>query len=289
MRLRLLPAAVLAVAASAPALAGGIVTEAPSPATQSTRDRIDALIEKHARANKLPPEFVHRVVKRESNYNPNAKGGSALGLMQIKAATARGMGYSGDSAGLLDPGTNLKYGIAYLAGAYHAAQGNLDQAYRYYNRGYYYVAKRLGIDNSLDDGTPAVASAQTASGFATLFAPGPPAGATAPAGTPAMAYAPVASAAVEVPLPPSRPTALAGAGSPAERVAAVEPVAAPAAVAGAAPAPVAVASDAVEVPLPPRRPAVIQFAAVARPAKVALRRSVDPGAVLEATALPPAQ
>lgn len=287
MRLRLLLAAVLAVAATAPALAEPFATDAASPATQSTRDRIDALIEKHARANKVPPEFVHRVVKRESNYNPNAKGGSALGLMQIKAATARGMGYNGDSAGLLDPGTNLKYGIAYLAGAYHAAQGNLDQAYRYYNRGYYYVAKRLGIDNSVEDGPPAVASAQTASGFASLFGAD---AARASAATPAMAYASVAPAAVDVPLPPSRPVTLAGAGEQARQVAAAEsgPVAAASAPNAAPPAAAAV-SDALDVPLPPRRPAVIMLAAIAHPAKVALRKSVSPDPVLEAAALPPTQ
>ena len=37
--------------------------------------------------------------------------------MQIKLATARGLGYTGDAAGLRDPDTNLTYGIKYLAGA----------------------------------------------------------------------------------------------------------------------------------------------------------------------------
>jgi soluble lytic murein transglycosylase-like protein len=46
------------------------------------------------RLHKVPEAFVHRVVKRESNYNARAKGGSALGLMQIKHATARGLGCS---------------------------------------------------------------------------------------------------------------------------------------------------------------------------------------------------
>lgn len=150
--MRLLLAALLAAAVPATAFA------------QEARDNIDALIAEHARANKVPAAFVHRVVKRESNYNARAKGGSALGLMQIKHATARGLGYSGDAAGLYDPDTNLKYGIAYLAGAYRAAKGDLEQAYRYYNRGYYYVAKRLGIEAEVPDsaGTTVVASAAPA-------------------------------------------------------------------------------------------------------------------------------
>ena len=50
---------------------------------QGAHDNIDALIEQQAKANGVPASFVHAVVKRESNYNPNAKGGSALGLMPV--------------------------------------------------------------------------------------------------------------------------------------------------------------------------------------------------------------
>jgi soluble lytic murein transglycosylase-like protein len=37
--------------------------------------------------------------------------------MQIKLATARSRGYTGDAEGLRDPDTNLAYGVKYLAGA----------------------------------------------------------------------------------------------------------------------------------------------------------------------------
>ncbi len=170
--MRLILAALLAAAVPAPVLAQAVQEGA-------ARDNIDALIAEHARANKVPAEFVHRVVKRESNYNSRAKGGSALGLMQIKHATARGLGYSGDAAGLYDPDTNLKYGIAYLAGAYRAAKGDLEQAYRYYNRGYYYVAKRLGIEADVPQEpvaaptvtrVAAASTAKSATGFDGMFA-----------------------------------------------------------------------------------------------------------------------
>ena len=58
--------------------------------------------------------------------------GGTIGLMQIKLATARGIGYSGDAAGLRDPDTNLTYGVKYLAGAWRAANGDHDRAVRYY-------------------------------------------------------------------------------------------------------------------------------------------------------------
>jgi soluble lytic murein transglycosylase-like protein len=93
----------------------------------------------------VPESLVRRVIARESNYNPAAHNGPYYGLMQISHATARGMGYSGPPAGLLDPETNLRYGVRYLAGAYLTAGGNADQAVRFYARGYYYDAKRAGL------------------------------------------------------------------------------------------------------------------------------------------------
>ncbi|KQT50371.1 lytic transglycosylase [Methylobacterium sp. Leaf456] len=282
--MRLVLAALLAV------LPASAFAQAASDSV-SGRDNIDALIAEHARAYKVPAAFVHRVVKRESNYNSRAKGGSALGLMQIKHATARGLGYSGDASGLYDPNTNLKYGIAYLAGAYRAAQGDLEQAYRYYNRGYYYVAKRLGIEadvpqEAASTTTVAASSAKSANGFDGLFALR---GSTPATGTQALAYAAPTTApadAVEVPLPPRRPAALSGAAEPVQtpvQVAAVQAAAAPVAYTAAAAAAPVQTSDAVEVPLPPRRPSETVLASVARPVTVARKAPAAP--VMEATAL----
>ena len=110
------------------------------------RSQIDALIAHHAKLNGVPESLVHRVVIRESKYNPRAVGaGGAMGLMQIKTATARGLGYPGGPAGLLDAETNLTYAVKYLAGAYRTADGNHDLAVGYYARGYFYDAKRKGM------------------------------------------------------------------------------------------------------------------------------------------------
>jgi soluble lytic murein transglycosylase-like protein len=68
-----------------------------------------------------------------------------MGMMQIKLATARGMGYTGTAQGLLDPDTNLTYAVKYLAGAYRAAGGNESRAVGYYAGGYYHAAKRQGL------------------------------------------------------------------------------------------------------------------------------------------------
>jgi soluble lytic murein transglycosylase-like protein len=91
--------------------------------------------------------LVHRVIVRESKYHPDLVGrGGTIGLMQIKLATARGLGYTGDAAGLRDPDTNLTYGVKYLAGAWRAANSDHSRAMRFYASGYYYVAKRQRLE-----------------------------------------------------------------------------------------------------------------------------------------------
>ncbi len=110
-----------------------------------SRSQFDPMVAMHAQANGVPEALVHRVIMRESRYNPRLVGkGGAMGLMQIKTATARGVGYGGTSAGLLDAETNLTYAVRYLAGAYRLARGNHDRAVSYYARGYYYAAKNKG-------------------------------------------------------------------------------------------------------------------------------------------------
>lgn len=103
------------------------------------------LVQQHAAANGIPAELVHRVIMRESRYNPRAVSKGNYGMMQIRLGTARAMGYQGSAAGLLDPNTNMTYAVKYLAGAYRAAGGNHDRAVANYARGYYYSAKAQGF------------------------------------------------------------------------------------------------------------------------------------------------
>src|ERR1700743_3439004 len=88
-------------------------------AAQAGKSDFDAMIATHAKANHVPEALVHRVIVRESKYHPELVGhGGTIGLMQIKLATAKGLGYSGDAEGLRDPDTNLTFAVKYLAGAY---------------------------------------------------------------------------------------------------------------------------------------------------------------------------
>lgn len=115
------------------------------PSTAVGGRGLEAMIDRTAAEYGVPAGLVHRVVKRESGYNPGARNGPYYGLMQISAETARGMGYRGAPAGLLDPQTNLTYGVKYLRGAWLVADGNHDRAVMWYSRGYYYEAKRRGM------------------------------------------------------------------------------------------------------------------------------------------------
>ena len=115
-------------------------------AALAQRAEYEAMVATHASANGVPPALVHRVIVRESRYQPRLVGrGGTIGLMQIKLGTARALGYRGDAAGLLDAETNMTYAVKYLAGAYRAAGGNADRAVHYYAAGYYYATKRKGL------------------------------------------------------------------------------------------------------------------------------------------------
>ena len=117
-----------------------------SAACAERPETYDKLIAAHAAANGVPESLVHRVITRESRYNPRLIGHcGCLGLMQIKLGTARSLGYEGNAQGLLDPETNLTYGVKYLAGAYRTAGGNADRAIAHYAAGYYFAAKRQHV------------------------------------------------------------------------------------------------------------------------------------------------
>lgn len=116
-----------------------------APATSAPSPQIAALVARHASANGVPPALAHRVIMRESRYNASARNRAYWGLMQISHTTARGIGYRGPAQGLLNPDTNLRYGMAYLGNAYRVAGGDHNRAVRLYASGYYYEAKRKGM------------------------------------------------------------------------------------------------------------------------------------------------
>lgn len=107
--------------------------------------QMQALVAKYADLYDIPESLIHRVIVRESGYNPGARNGPYYGLMQILPQTAGTMGYRGPPEGLLDAETNLRYAGKYLRGAWMVSDGDEGTAVGWYARGYYYEAKRRGL------------------------------------------------------------------------------------------------------------------------------------------------
>lgn len=102
----------------------------------------EGLIRQYAAQYDVPVELAMAVVRIESNFRPTVKGSAGeIGLMQIKPATAKLMGYDGRAYGLYDPETNIRYGMKYLAGAHELGDGKLCRTILKYNAGH--GAKRM--------------------------------------------------------------------------------------------------------------------------------------------------
>jgi soluble lytic murein transglycosylase-like protein len=84
------------------------------------------MIENKAIKHGVPLALAHAVVRVESNFDPRLTGpGTTIGLMQIKHPTAQAMGFTGTAQDLLEPETNLEWGMRYLARAHRLAKGDI--------------------------------------------------------------------------------------------------------------------------------------------------------------------
>jgi soluble lytic murein transglycosylase-like protein len=128
-------AAIPAVAKPKAKAAGGVDLKA-------VKSGYSGLISRYAAKYGVPVALAHAVVGVESSFRPQARGRAGeIGLMQIKPATARMMGYSGSVQGLFDPETNIKYGMKYLAKAHALGGGDTCGTILRYNAGH--GAKRM--------------------------------------------------------------------------------------------------------------------------------------------------
>ena len=106
------------------------------------RNKFSAVIERYAAKNDVPPEFAHAIVEIESRFRPNVRGRAGeIGLMQIKPATARLMGFRGPAKALYDPETNIKFGMRYLAKARRLGDATVCGTILKYNAGH--AARRM--------------------------------------------------------------------------------------------------------------------------------------------------
>lgn len=109
----------------------------PAPVPEPLATPYAPLIETYAEEYGVPLDLAQAVIRVESNYNPKARGSAGeIGLMQIKPATARMMGYDGGRTGLFDPETNIKFGMKYLAKAHLLSGGFTCGTILRYNAGH---------------------------------------------------------------------------------------------------------------------------------------------------------
>lgn len=102
----------------------------------------NSIIRKHAKLNGIDYELARAIIYTESSFRVNALGSRGeIGLMQIKPATARGMGYRGTKNQLYLPENNIKYGMKYLKKAQDRGGGTVCGMILKYNAGLY--AKRM--------------------------------------------------------------------------------------------------------------------------------------------------
>lgn len=121
-------------AAPAPSDADGT---ALGPDVAEGRSMYLPLITAEAKARGLPPDVADAVARIESGYRSGAVGGDGeRGMMQVMPPTAAMLGFRGSLTELAKPETNIRLGIAYLAGAWRAADGDLCRTLMKYRAGH---------------------------------------------------------------------------------------------------------------------------------------------------------
>ena len=102
----------------------------------AANDRVVGLIKDLAPQYGVPTWFALRIAKVESGYNPNTRGAAGeYGVYQMKCATAKGIGFSGNCAELLNASTNIRVGLKHLSMAMKLSNGNLKLAASKHNGG----------------------------------------------------------------------------------------------------------------------------------------------------------
>ena len=97
---------------------------------------VAAMIRSMAPSYGVPTWFALKIAQVESNYNPSVRGAAGeYGVYQLKCATAKGIGFSGNCSALLNPRVNVQYGLKHLSLAMKSSRGNLRLAASKHNGG----------------------------------------------------------------------------------------------------------------------------------------------------------
>lgn len=104
-------------------------------AIPAARGEVQRLITAAASRHGVPHAAALRIAHVESGFRCNARGRAGeLGPLQIKPATARGLGYRGPASALASCGAGLEWGMRHLSVAYRRC-GTVAGMARLHNRG----------------------------------------------------------------------------------------------------------------------------------------------------------
>ena len=100
-------------------------------------DDWEAYTEKVCAERNICPELVQAIIERESSWNPKAKNGDCIGLMQInpKYQRERLEKFGLTAEDLMDPYNNILVGTDYLLELFEK-YGDLYAVLQFYNAGY---------------------------------------------------------------------------------------------------------------------------------------------------------
>ena len=117
-----------------------VATKKPQNATHGVR----ALVKKSAQKHKVPVSLALAVSFQESTDRCNVRGAAGeIGPLQIKPASARGLGYKGSSGQLAkNCADQIEYGMRHLAAAFRRG-GNCWKAAYLHNAGVYAKTYRI--------------------------------------------------------------------------------------------------------------------------------------------------
>ena len=95
-------------------LVAALLTVGCETVGKTAESPLHEMIRAAAVSHDISPEIALGLVDVESTFKPTASKDGNYGLMQVRVATARSMGFKGSSNDLMTPETNLEYGMRYL-------------------------------------------------------------------------------------------------------------------------------------------------------------------------------
>ncbi len=104
--------------------------------SRSSNGSVPSIVRQEASRAGVPVSFALAIANHESSFNCKALGAAGeRGVMQIKPATARGIGYKGSASGLNTCQVGVFWGMKYLKMALNLANGDQKRAAFLYNAG----------------------------------------------------------------------------------------------------------------------------------------------------------